>query len=150
MGATLSPGYDMGVNTSRGRTNWVADMNGYMCMFYPAGQSWGAVFITVGRPTNFDRPGRDLSSYQTLSLELQGAVGGEQVWIGLKDNTDLDTGRETKIPVSGLAPEWQTFTFPLSSFGTASLGRLYVVTEFVFEPGTSAEIVCFRNIQYLP
>ena len=150
VGATLSPGYDMGVDTSRRHTNWVADMNGYMCMFYPVGQSWGAVFITVGRPTNFDRPGRDLSSYQTLSLELQGAVGGEQVWIGLKDNTDPDNGRETKILASGLTTEWQTFTFPLSSFHTARLDRLYVVTEFVFESGTPAEIVCFRNIQYLP
>ncbi len=104
----------------------------------------------MGKPTNFNRPGRDLSGYQTLSLELQGAVGGEQVWIGLKDNTDPDNGRETKMPVSNLTAGWQTFTFPLSSFRTTSLGRLYVVTEFVFESGTPAETVCFRNIQYLP
>jgi len=150
VGAALSPGYDMGVNTSHGRTDWVSDMNGHICMSYPAGQDWGAVFITVGRPTNFDRPGRDLSGYQTLALELRGGVGGEQVWVGLKDSTDPDDGRETKIRVSGLTPEWQTFTFPLSSFDTASRDRLYVVTEFVFETGTPAETVCFRNVQYLP
>lgn len=150
MGVTLNPGYDMGVNTSDGRTNWVTDINGYMCMSYPKYQQWGAVFITVGRPTNFDRPGQDLSDYQTLSLELKGNSGGESIWIGLKDNTDRDDGTETKIRVSDLTQEWQTFTFPLSDFYTASLDRLYVVTEFVFEPSTPAETVCFRNIQYLP
>ena len=150
VGATLSPGYDMGVNTSHGRTGWVSDMNGHMCMAYPQGQNWGAVFITVGRPTNVNRPGRDLSAYHTLSLELKGSTGGERVWIGLKDNTDRDDGRETRIPVSNLAPEWRGYTFPLSDFWTADLSRLYVVTEFVFEPGTPAETVCFRNVQYLP
>jgi len=150
MGTTLSPGYDMGVDTSHGRTDWVTDMNGHMCMSYPAGQDWGAVFITVGKPTNFNKPSRDLSNYETISLELKGTIGGEQVWTGIKDNKDRDDGRETKVRVANLTTEWQTFTFPLSDFSTANLNQLYVVTEFVFEPGTSAETVCFRNIQYLP
>jgi hypothetical protein len=150
VGTTLASGYDMGVNTSGGCTDWVDDMNGYMRMAYPSGQDWGAVFITVGKPRNPPRPGRDLSNYQTLSLELRGELGGEQVWVGLKDNTDRDDGRETKIRVSSLPTDWRTFTFPLSSFDTADLTRLYVVTEFVFEPGTPAETVYFRNIQYLP
>jgi hypothetical protein len=108
------------------------------------------VFITVGPPRDPPRPGKDLSSYGTLSLELRGATGGEYVSIGVKDNTDLDNGRETKIPVRDLSTDWQTHTFDLSGFRTADLTRLYVVTEFVFEPGTPAETVCFRRIQYLP
>ena len=150
MGATLASGYDMGVDTSGGRTSWVTDMNGHMCMAYPSGQAWGAVFITVGEPTDTDRPSQDLSNYQTLSLELRGEDGGEQVWIGLKDNTDLDDGEEKKIPVSNLTTNWQTFTFSLSSFYTADLTRLYVVTEFVFDSEMPTETICFRNIQYLP
>jgi hypothetical protein len=149
-GPGLADGYDMGVNTSGGLTNWVTDMGGYMRMAYPGGQSWGAVFITVGPPTNYFRPGKDLSSYQTLSLELRGEVGGEDVWVGLKDNTDPDDGSERKILVSDLTTDWQTFTFPLSAFYTANLTRLYVVAEFVFEPGTPAETVYFRHIWYLP
>jgi hypothetical protein len=150
VGAKLTDGYDMGVDTSGGLTNWVTDMNGYMRMDYPSDQSWGAVFITVGSPTDPPRPGRDLSGYQSLSLELRGEVGGEYVWIGLKDNTDRDNGSETKIRVSDLTTDWQTVTFSLSDFVTADLTRLYVVIEFVFEPGTLAETIYFRRIQYLP
>jgi hypothetical protein len=125
-------------------------MGDYMRMDYPGDQSWGAVFITVGPPTDPPHPGRDLSGYQTLSLELRGEVGGEFVWVGLKDNTDGDDGSETKIEVPDLTTDWQTITFPLSDFITADLTRLYVVTEFVFEQGTPAETVDFRRIQYLP
>jgi len=148
VGARLAPGYDMGVNTSDGRTDWVTDMNGYMRMIYPGGQSWGAVFITVGEPTSRQRPGQDLSNYHVLSLELRGETGYEWVWIGIKDDTDYDDGRETKFPVYGLTTEWQTFMFPLPEFRTADLSRLYAVIEFVFESSTSAETVYFRNIQY--
>jgi exo-beta-1,3-glucanase (GH17 family) len=149
-GPRLADGYDMGVNTSGGLTNWVTDMGGYIRMAYPSDQSWGAVFITVGPPTDYFRPGKDLSSYRTLSLELRGEVGGEEIWIGLKDNTDPDDGSERKILASNLTTDWQTFTFPLSAFYTADLSRLYVVTEFVFEPSTPSETVYFRHIQYLP
>jgi hypothetical protein len=150
VGTGLTSGYDMGVDTSGGRTDWVTDRNGYIRMAYPGDQDWGAVFITVGEPTDPPRRGQDLSHYQTLSLELRGEVGGEQVWIGLKDNMDPDDGSETKIWVHGLSKEWQTYQFPLSAFRTADLQRLYVVIEFVFEPGTPAETVNFRNVHYLP
>jgi LysM repeat protein len=147
---TLASGLNMGVDTSNGRFDWVTDMNGSLCMNYPSGQDWGAVFITVGEPTQPPRPSLDFSGYETLSLELRGGSGGETVSIGIKDNTDPDNGSETKLRVTNLTTEWQTFTFPLSSFSTADLSNLYVVTEFVFAAGTPAENVCFRNIQYLP
>jgi len=147
-GDTLAPGYDMGVNTSGGLTSWVTVTNGEICMAYPSGQSWGAVFITVGQPTQPPRPGKDLSNYHQLSLELQGQVGGESVSIGIKDNKQPDTGTETKVPVSGLTTDWKPFAFPLSQFTGADLHKLYVVIEFVFAGGTS-ETVCARNIQYL-
>ncbi|MCP4536168.1 MAG: hypothetical protein GY832_03390 [Chloroflexi bacterium] len=146
----FADGYDMGVNTSDGLTGWVADMGGYIRMDYPSGQDWGAVFITWGEPTGRPRPYVDLSNYRTLSLELRGEVGGEMVWIGLKDNTDPDNGSETKFLVDNLTTEWQTFTFRLSDFKTAKLTKLYVVTEFVFGPNTPTETVYFRNIRYLP
>ncbi len=140
----------MGVDTSGKLRDWVTDKNGFMCMAYPGNQDWAAVFITFGKPIDPPRPGKDLSGYQTLSLELRGEAGGEYVSVGLKDNADPDNGTEKKMQVSNLTPNWQTFTFSLSSFDTADLTKLYVVTEFVFEPGTPAETVCFRHIQYLP
>ena len=150
-GGSLTTGYDMGVDTSGGLRNWVSNVNGQMCMAYPINQDWGAVFITVGPPTNPPRPGTDLSQYQTLLVELRGESGGEFVSVGVKDNTDPDDGSERKYIVSNLTSEWQSISIPLSHFtATADLTRLYVVTEFVFEPGTPAETVCFRNIQDLP
>lgn len=149
-GTTLTKGYDMGVDTSDGLGNWVVDTHDSMCMNYPGNQEWGAVFITFGKPVPFDqRPGQDLSTYQTLSMELKGEKGGEYVSIGLKDKLDKDDGGERKYNVN-VTNEWQTYTFPLSDFDTADLTQLYVLTEFVFEPDTPAENICFRNIEYLP
>ncbi len=147
VGNTLAPGYGMGVNTSGGLTNWVTVTGGEISMAYPSGQSWGAVFITVGNPTQPPRPGKDFSNYTQLSLELRGQAGGESASIGIKDNTQPDTGTETKVPVSGLTTDWKPFVFPLSEFKGANLHKLYVVIEFVF--ANTPETVYARNIQYL-
>lgn len=144
----LTSGYDMGVNSSGGRTNWAILQDGYICMAYPPSQSWGAVFITVGKPTDYSRPAKNISRYQMLSVELRGAHGGESVLIGLKDSTDPDDGSETKVPISDLATEWKTYQIPLSRFSTADLKRIYTITEFVFE--NQPQTVCFRTIKLLP
>ena len=149
-GTTLTQGYDMGVDTADRLRNWVVDMHGSICMAYPGNQDWGAVFLTFGKSVLYgQRSGQDLSGYKTLSLELKGEKGGEYLSVGLKDKSDRDDGSERKYNVDVTA-EWQPYTFPLADFDTADLTQLYVVIEFVFEPGTSAENVCFRNIQYLP
>jgi hypothetical protein len=157
VGATLASGLDMGVNTSGGRTDWVAKRQGFMECVYPAGQQWGAVFITVGPPTSdvSGRGTRDYSAYDSLSLELKGAAGGERVSIGVKTAADPDDGMEPKYVVSDLARDWRTVTIPLSSlvrppvYPGARHSRLYVVFEIVFEPGTPAETVSFRNVRFL-
>ncbi|MGZ3630480.1 MAG: hypothetical protein ACXWPS_20385 [Ktedonobacteraceae bacterium] len=146
VGDTLVTGYDMGMNTSGGLTNWVTVENGEICMAYPSGQSFGSVFITMGKPKQPPRPGKDLSNYQQLSLELRGQVGGESVSIGIKDKNQPDNGSETKVTVSGLTTDWKPFAYSLSKFKGADLHKLYVVIEFVFA-GTPAT-VCARNIQY--
>lgn len=149
-GTNLTKGYDMGVDTSDGLRNWVADMHDSICMNYPGNQAWGAVFITFGQPVpSNQRPGQDLSSFKTLSMELKGDKGGEYLSIGIKDKLDPDDGTERKYNVN-VTNAWKAYTFPLSDFDTADLTQLYVLTEFVFEPNTPAENVCFRNIEYLP
>lgn len=145
----LDEGFGMGVDTSGNQTNWVTpSQDGGQCMAYPAGQSWGAVFITVGDPGSGIHPKQDFSSYGSLSVELKGGNGDETVQVGLKTDTDPDDGSETKYSVSGLTTEWKTFVIPLDEFNPIDLSSLYVVTEFVF--GTTPETVCFRNIQFQP
>ena len=142
----LAPGYDMGVNTSGGLSNWVTAVDGAICMDYPANQQWGAVFITVGRPRQRPRPGRDLSDYDAILLEIRGEQGGESVEVGLKDNTDPDDGSESKVRLGLSGSDWETHEISLSRFRTADLTNLYVVAEFVF--GTTPATVCFRRIEF--
>jgi hypothetical protein len=84
--------------------------------------------------------------YRTLSIEMKGAKGGETLEIGLKDNTDLDNGGETKIQIT-LTTNWQVYKFLLSRFVTADLSHLYMPIEFVFD-GPQGKIVYFKNITY--
>ena len=115
-------------------------------MTYPADQSWGAVFITVGKPTQPPRPSKDFSQFTALSVEMKGASGGETLEVGLKTNQQADDGSETKLPIT-LTPEWQTYVFPLSRFNGAQATQLYVVAEFVFS-GSKAQTVLVRKVQY--
>jgi hypothetical protein len=146
VGARLNPGFDMGVNSSENRTNWLKNDPEHLMMSYPAGQSWGAVFITVGKPKQPPRPFRDFSAYNLLTIEMKGAVGGEQLEIGIRTNTQPDDGSETKIPVK-LSSDWKPYQFRLDRFEGADLAKLYVVTEFVFS-GSDAATVYARNISF--
>lgn len=143
----LSSGLDMGVNTSGGVTNWLVSENSFLRMSYPHNQSWGAVFITVGRPvSSYPRASRDYSNYSSLEIELKGTNGNEDVLIGLKDRDDPDDGSETKVRISNISTEWKFYPLELSQFSSADLEHLYVVTEFVFDG--NAETVCVRNIRF--
>jgi exo-beta-1,3-glucanase (GH17 family) len=151
----LSAYLDMGVDTSRGRTDWLATPRDSLRMSYPAGQTWGAVFITVGTPRPRPRPSMDFSGFRTLSLELKGERGGEAVEVGIKDSSEPDDGREKKRRIGDLGTEYRTYDIPLSEFGTPrmvypdDLSELYVVVEFVFS-GARAQTVYARNIRYKP
>ncbi len=149
VGAKLSAGFDMGVNSSEGRRDWLEKNaeEGHFKMAYPSGQSWGAVFITVGKPTAPPRPSRDFSDYQTLSIEMKAEPGTKVIDVGIKTNTQADDGTETKIPVK-LGSEWKTFELPLKKFEGTDTRSLYVVAEFVFAD-SNAQTVYVRNIKYL-
>ena len=146
-GAKLAAGFDMGVTSSERRTNWLKTEGDHLGMFYPPGESWGAVFITVGKPKQPPRPFRDFSAYKSLAIEMRGERGGEQLEIGIKTNTQSDDGSETKIPVT-LSSDWKTYEFSLEKFDGTHPGKLYVVAEFVFS-GSDAATVYVRNIRYL-
>jgi hypothetical protein len=143
--AELSPGFDMGADSSERVTGWLIKENGYMKIAYPKGQDWGAVFITVGKPKRPPRPFKDFSAFETLTIEMKGEVGGEQIEIGVKTNKQPDDGSEVKLPAK-LTTQWQTYTFPLSKF-KVDLSHLYVVTEFVFS-AQEPQTVYFRKVKF--
>ncbi len=120
-----------------------------MRMEYPSKQKWGAVFIVSGFVAEQPRPYENFSKFKTLSFELKGELGGENVMIGIKDRNDPDDGSESKILLCHLKNEWTSFNVPLILFKNADLSKLYVVIEFVFE-GELEQTVHFRNIKYIP
>lgn len=144
----LASMYDVGVDSSGARRDWLRPTSESLELAYPAGQAWGAVFVTVGEPTDSPRPWKDFSSFRALSLEVRGDRGGESFEVGLKDARDPDDGSETRARVVSCSREWTTYRFPLADFRTADLAKLYVPVEFVFS-GVRAQKVYVRDIRFV-
>jgi hypothetical protein len=118
-----------------------------LTLAYPAGQQWGAMFITVGRPSP---PGHrhsiDLSLYRSLSAQLRASTNGQRVRLGIKDRSQPDNGGEITIEHT-LTTHWSTVALPLSLFANVDKRHLYVVFELVFQ-GSAAETVDLRDVRY--
>lgn len=154
-GITLCPDrspvhkYELGVDTSHQRRDWLSQASDALKMAYPPGQTWGAVFLTVGDPIPpGSRPGQDLSHCTTLQVDLRTDTAGAGLSIGMKDKDQPDNGTETKIRVTP-TKTWTTNTFHLTNFTGTQLSAIYVVIEFVFEPNDPPQTVYFRNVRLL-
>lgn len=148
-GTSLASGFDIILNTDQGRTDWLSKGPDSFRAAYPAGQQWGFVGIVVaGTQPGGGRPGINLSAYQTMEIELRGEAGGESVDLGIKDNTDPDTGQEKKVRLT-LSSAWQPFTFRLADFTTADLKNINLAVELVFV-GSPGRTIYFRNLKYIP
>jgi len=148
VGTTLSPGFDIGVDTSGGRTDWLFNEGTHFRMSYPSGQSWGVVFVAVWPMTEWGkpRPSMDFSAYRTLLLEMRAGEGAQEIAIGIKDAKQPDDGKEARVPVR-LSSAWQVYAIPVGEFKGADLKTLYVVTEFVFT-GNTGQTVYVRGIRF--
>lgn len=147
-GLKLGRGLGMGVDTSEKRHDWVkpTEEKDALTLAYPGDPVFGAVFITVGKPRDGDRPGRDYSAFKDLEIEMKGERGGESLDIGIKDLSQPDDGLETRIPVQ-LTRSWQTYQLPVTKFSGTDVRRLYVVCEFVFD--VKPETIYVRRIRYV-
>ena len=72
----LTPGFDIGVESSSQRGNWLSEQGGGMRMAYPAGLSSGSVFVVTGAVA-LNRISEDFSNYATLAVDLMGETGAE-------------------------------------------------------------------------
>lgn len=144
----VGDGMDLLVDTDRRQQAWISQVADGLRAVYPSGQQWGFLgAVLVGPTAPGSRPGRDLSAYAALQIDLRGQAGGETVQVGIKDTTDPDDGTETRKTVVVTA-NWQTFTYALSDFRTADLKRLYLLFEVVFN-GTAGQTVFVRNVRYV-
>ncbi|MCX6621788.1 MAG: hypothetical protein NTY38_12080, partial [Acidobacteria bacterium] len=142
-GRSLAAGFDIGVNSSGGRTDWLKPDRDSMKMAYPSNQAWGSVFITFGSPKSPPRPSIDMSEFATLLVEVRGDPG-TTIEIGIKDSTQPDDGTEAKVIIPVFS-DFRTYAVPLTKFNRVDLRRTYVVTEFVLS-GPQAQAVWFRRI----
>lgn len=105
-----------------------------------------AVFYIRNRSNAFaDRPAKDFSEFKSMTLTLKGAVGGEEVFIAMKDSTDPDDGLESKHALT-LSQDWKTYTVPLSVFETADLTDIFVPVQLIFYGGGDG--VSVRDIEF--
>ena len=143
----LKQGFDEGVNSSGGLTNWVTadSVVGAQKMSCPTGQDWCAMFVVWQKVVDPPRPGTDISPYATLLVEMRGDTG-KTIQIGIKDSAQPDTGAEQKVTVL-LTTNWRTYAIPLTKFSKANLKSVYVVCEFVWDTN-SPWTAWVRNISF--
>ena len=114
--------------------------------FHVPDTEWSVAYFRHPSNAMIERPSKDYSDYRSLKLELKGAIGGETVFIALKDSNDADDGSESRVFLT-LSNEWKTYEIPLSKFKTADLKDLFVVTSFVFLNGQQS--LSIRNLEFL-
>jgi exo-beta-1,3-glucanase (GH17 family) len=149
VGSKLEKPFDLGIDTDRHRRHWLTATPGMLTMAYPAGQQWGAMFITAGRPAPLpDRHSIDLSQYRSLTVQLRARANGQRVRLGIKDWSQPDNGGEITVEYT-LTTHWSTVALPLSLFANVDQRHLYVVFEVVFL-GSAAETVDMRDLRYSP
>lgn len=145
------PPFKIGVDSEMQERDWITNMGDNMEMAYRKGQTWGAVFITIGYPHNDlgreEREADDYSMFDYYSVDLKGEHGGEIVEVALKDKYDPNDGNETKVVIS-VTPDWKTYEIPLKKFKTADLEEIHGVTVFVFR-GETPRTVYFKNIKFI-
>ena len=117
-----------------------------LALQWSGGAEWASFFMM---PVGADE-GRfsfDYSGYDRLELELRGAVGGETMFVAIKDRDDPDDEAPPSVALT-LTDEWQTYEIPLASFPPVDLDILHIPLAFVF--GDAPVAFSVRNARYLP
>lgn len=140
---TLMQGFDIGVDDSEQKRDWLSDRNGFMRLEYPGGLEWGCVFIVVGM-VPFTNLGEDFSKYKSLSIELKGKYGGEEVGITIEDNKKQSYWTEF---ISDLETDWKSYKISLDRFGDVDFRNLRVVFKIKIT-GHEPQTIEFKNLKY--
>ena len=140
-------GLFVGLNTSKGKSDWATRLSDCIRLDYPVGQSWGTWYITVGQATDDVRKRRhmNVATYDRLSLELKGKKG-DVVTVALKDSEEDGGGNESRHSIQLRSNEWESYEIDLHQFKRADLEKIYVVASFVF--GSVPQTVFVRKIQF--
>ena len=145
---SLAAGYELNIDNSSHTYGWLSSVDGALRADFLAGESWAAVYFTVGAPQPAGQRDRsvDFSGCQTLLIDLRAGQDGTTAWVGIKDVADPD-GSETLVPLP-LTMAWQNFSVPLAQFTSADLTRIYLPVEVVYLDAAAATVF-INNIRYV-
>ncbi|HEX9975008.1 MAG TPA: hypothetical protein VGD14_23335, partial [bacterium] len=104
---TLMQGFDIGVDDSQRQRDWLIDKGGFMQMTYPGYADcggFGYVFIVAGA-VPLEEVAEDFSHFKSLSVDLKGEFGGEDVMITIEEKQKASCIFKYFY---GLTKEWQT------------------------------------------
>lgn len=104
---------------------------------------WSQFFFKFFEDLGYPANGRDLSQYQTLSLELKGKAGGETVEVAIKDKTDNHREVRHEITIPTGSTDWQLFELDLD---TIFAGVDFTQIETITFSMNGEQSVCVRNI----
>lgn len=144
-GTTVTRLYEWGHATSTGQSPvFKTDIN-EVSLIVPRVE-WSVFYIRNRADAFSERPSKDFSRFSEIELTLRGALGGEEVFVTLKDTTDPDDGSESRFPII-LTSEWTTYRIPLAHFETADLTDIFLPIAFVFLDG--GQTVYVKDIEFL-
>ena len=144
-GAMVSQFYEAGSATAGDQDVQVAPAINETILSLPSAE-W-AVFYLRNRSDAFSqKPAKDFSRYRSVKVTLKGEIGGEQIWLAIKDDTDPDDGSETQVPVT-LQPDWTSYEFPLDTFSNAALENIFVPMMFISRG--DAQTFSIREVEFL-
>jgi hypothetical protein len=143
----LEAGFTLGIDTFEHQFGWLFEQNATLRLAYPANQTFGVMFVTVGHPGPLgERHSLDMSAYDSLNFEMRTVGEGQCVGIGLKDAQQPDNGKE-QIQQVCPSTAWTIYRIPLKQFALTDLSHLYTMFEVVFRGQTSTTLEV-RNIRY--
>ena len=117
-----------------------------MILTYPENMfDWGSPYFTINALNNRVSE-LNFSKYKNLTLEMKGAIGGEQFALSMKDKYDLPDGKESKVDIK-VSNTWETYEVPLDKFETADKKIIKTPLALVFLDG-EGKTIYVRSIQF--
>ena len=126
--------------------NGIAFENDAIILTYPENTyEWGSPFFTINALNNRVTE-MDFTKYKNVTLEMKGAVGGEQFALMMKDKYDLPDGKESRVDIT-VTNTWETYKVAIDQFATADKKIIETPLGFVFLGG-EGKTIYVRSIQF--
>ena len=137
--------HEIEIQDAVSRTNWIEYDTGQINIRYPSGVVYGVIRFIDKDIKVYNAISSDYTSYESISLELKGAVGGEEILITFLDTDDAADGSEIKSTFI-LTDQWETYEVSLDQFPNTNFASLIESPVLVLQQ----EAVSFsiKNIEF--